>query len=44
MQKPLQIIGLTEYEAEYNQQQAEFRDRLWYLLLYSQSKLEWKRC
>lgn len=43
VQKPLQIIGLTEYEAEYNQQQAEFRDRLWYLLLYSQSKLEWKK-
>lgn len=43
VQKPLQIIGLTEYEDEYNQQQAEFRDRLWYLLLYSQSKLEWKK-
>ena len=43
IQKPLQIIGLTEYEAEFNQQQVEFRDRLWYLLLYSQSKLEWKK-
>lgn len=43
VQKPLQIIGLTEYEVEYNQQQAEFRDKLWYLLFYSQSKLEWKK-
>lgn len=39
----MQIIGLTEYEAEYNQQQAEFRDKLWYLLFYSQSNLEWKK-
>lgn len=43
VQKPLQIIGLTEYEAEFSQQQAEFRDKLWYLLFYSQSKLEWKK-
>lgn len=41
--KPLQIIGLTEYETEYNDQQAKFRDRLWHLLYYSQSKLEWKQ-
>ena len=43
VQKPLQIIGLTEYEEEYNEQQAEFRDRLWYLLFYSPSKLDWKK-
>jgi len=43
VQKPLQIIGLTEYETEYNVQQAQFRDRLWHLLYYSQSKLEWKK-
>lgn len=43
VQKPLQIIGLTEYEEEYNDQQAEFRDRLWYLLFYSPSKLDWKK-
>ena len=43
VQKPLQIIGLTEYEAEYNQQQAQFRDRLWHLLYYSQSKIDWKK-
>ena len=43
VQKPLQIIGLTEYEAEYSKQQAEFRDKLWYLLFYSQNKLEWKK-
>ena len=43
VQKPLQIIGLTEYEEEYSRQQAEFRDRLWYLLFYSPSKLEWKK-
>lgn len=42
VQKPLQIIGLTEYENEYNTQQAQFRDRLWHLLYYSQSKLDWK--
>lgn len=40
---PLQVIGLTEYEAEFNKQKEEFRDRLWYLLFYSQSKLEWKK-
>ena len=43
VQKPLQIIGLTEYEAEFSEQQADFRDKLWYLLFYSQSKLEWKK-
>ena len=43
VQKPLQIIGLTEYEAEYNDLQQEFKDRLWYLLFYSQRKLEWKK-
>lgn len=43
VQKPLQIIGLTEYETEYNSQQAQFRDRLWYLLFYSQRDTQWKR-
>ena len=43
VQKPLQIIGLTEYEAEYNQQQAQVRDRLWHRLYYSQSKIDWKK-
>ncbi len=43
VQKPLQIIGLTEYESEYNAQQAQFRDRLWHLLYYSLVKLEWKK-
>lgn len=42
VQKPLQIIGLTEYEEEFNEQQARFRDRLWYLLFYSPSKQDWK--
>lgn len=42
VQKPLQIIGLTEYETEYNEQQATFRDRLWHLLYYSPSKVDWK--
>lgn len=41
--RPLQIIGLTEYETEYNTQQAQFRDRLWHLLYYSQKQLDWKR-
>lgn len=43
VQKPLQIIGLTEYETEYNSQQAQFRDRLWHLLYYSLSQLDWKK-
>lgn len=43
VQKPLQIIGLTEYEEEFNEQQAQFRDRLWYLLFYSPSKHDWKK-
>lgn len=42
IKRPLQIIGLTEYENEYSEQQEEFKSRLWYLLYYSQSKLEWK--
>ena len=42
VQKPLQIIGLTEYEEEFNQQQAQFRDRLWFLLFYSQKDQRWK--
>lgn len=40
--RPLQIIGLTEYETEYNTQQAQFRDRLWHLLYFSQKQLDWK--
>ena len=40
---PLQVIGLTEYEAEFDRQKEEFRDRLWYLLFYSQRDLEWKK-
>lgn len=43
VQKPLQIIGLTEYEEEFDEQQAQFRDRLWYLLFYSASKQDWKK-
>lgn len=43
VQKPLQIIGLTEFEAEYKELQDEFRNRLWHLLFYSQSHLEWKK-
>lgn len=41
--KPLQIIGLTEYETEFNEQQAQFRDRLWHLLFYSLNRLDWKK-
>ena len=42
VQKPLQIIGLTEYEEEFSQQQSQFKDRLWYLLFYSQREQRWK--
>lgn len=40
---PLQVIGLTEYEEEFTQQKEEFRDRLWYLLFYSQRDMQWKK-
>ena len=40
---PLQVIGLTEYEAEFDRQKEEFRDRLWYLLFYSHRDMEWKK-
>jgi len=43
IKRPLQVIGLTEYEEEFNQQKEEFRDRLWYLLFYSQRELRWKK-
>lgn len=43
IKRPLQVIGLTEYEEEFNQQKEDFRDRLWYLLFYSQKELRWKK-
>ena len=43
IKRPLQVIGLTEYEEEFNQQKEEFRDRLWYLLFYSQREQRWKK-
>ena len=43
IKRPLQVIGLTEYEEEFTQQKEEFRDRLWYLLFYSQRDMQWKR-
>ena len=43
IKRPLQVIGLTEYEEEFTQQKEEFRDRLWYLLFYSQRDSQWKR-
>lgn len=43
IKRPLQVIGLTEYEEEFNQQKEEFRDRLWYLLFYSQRDQHWKK-
>ena len=43
IKRPLQVIGLTEFEEEFNQQKEEFRDRLWYLLFYSQKDVQWKK-
>lgn len=42
IKKPIQIIGLTEYEEEFSEQQKEFKDKLWYLLFYSRKSNEWK--
>lgn len=42
IKKPIQIIGLTEYEEEFSEQQKEFKDKLWYLLFYSRKNNEWK--
>ena len=42
IKKPVQIIGLTEYEEEFSEQQKEFKDKLWYLLFYSRKNQEWK--
>lgn len=42
IKKPVQIIGLTEYEEEFAEQQKEFKDKLWYLLFYSRRNTEWK--
>jgi nucleoside phosphorylase len=39
---PLQIIGLTEYDAEFSELQQEFKDKLWYLLYYSRTSDDWK--
>ncbi len=43
IKRPLQVIGLTEFEEEFNQQKEEFRDRLWYLLFYSQKEQRWRK-
>lgn len=42
IKKPIQIIGLTEFEEEFSEQQKEFKDKLWYLLFYSRKNNEWK--
>lgn len=42
IKKPCQIIGLTEYEDEFSDQQKEFKDKLWYLLFYSRNNNDWK--
>lgn len=42
IKKPVQIIGLTEYETEFSEQQKEFKDKLWYLLFYSRKNNDWK--
>lgn len=42
IKKPIQIIGLTEFEEEYSTQQKEFKDKLWYLLFYSRSNNDWR--
>lgn len=43
IKKPIQIIGLTEFEEEFNEQQKEFKDKLWYLLFYSRKNSDWKK-
>lgn len=40
---PLQIIGLTEFEQEFTQQQQDFRDKLWHLLFYSHTDNKWHK-
>ena len=40
---PVQIIGLTEYEEEFTQQQKDFKDKLWYLLFYSRTETNWRK-
>lgn len=40
---PFQIIGLTEYEQEFTQQQQDFRDKLWHLLFYSHIDNNWRK-
>ena len=40
---PIQIIGLTEYEEEFSQQQKDFKDKLWYLLFYSRTETYWRK-
>ena len=42
IKKPTQIIGLTEFEEEFTEQQKEFKDKLWYLLFYSRKNNDWK--
>lgn len=42
IKKPTQIIGLTEFEEEFSEQQKEFKDKLWYLLFYSRKNNDWK--
>lgn len=42
IKKPIQIIGLTEFEEEYSELQKDFKDKLWYLLFYSRKNNEWK--
>lgn len=39
--KPIVIIGMTEYDAEYQEMQKIYKQKLWDLIQYSQSSSDW---
>lgn len=40
--KPAQIIGLTAFDENYEEVKREFENKLWHLVKYSKSSIEWK--
>lgn len=41
IKKPIVIIGMTEHDEEFNEMQAIYKEKLWDLIQYSQSSIDW---
>lgn len=42
--KPLNIIGITAHDENYNEVETVFNQKLWHLIKYDKSSMDWKNC